>query len=116
MRWFRSRSHTTVVQAPRLSRREIVWNKTGGYCWYCDVALEWETFHVEHQDPRVLGGSNDLDNLVPSCPSCNYSKGKNPLEEHRRREIERGNLPPSRLWVLPRPGKPKFPGERRKNR
>jgi 5-methylcytosine-specific restriction endonuclease McrA len=114
MRWFRSDSRTPSSPTS-LSKREAVWKKTGGYCWYCGEALAWESFHIEHQEPRKLGGSNELDNLVPSCPPCNYRKSKDRVEVFREREIERGNLSPGRKWI-PHRGPPKFPGERGKKK
>jgi 5-methylcytosine-specific restriction protein A len=30
---------------------------------------------VDHVLPLARGGSNDLDNLVPSCKPCNYRRG-----------------------------------------
>lgn len=33
------------------------------------------TFEVGHNVPESKGGSSDLDNLKPLCPSCNKSMG-----------------------------------------
>lgn len=68
-------------------RREdlgLVFEKTGGTCWYCARILspfsDWE---VEHQIPTSRGGSNDISNLVPSCKNCNRLKGARTVEEFR---------------------------------
>lgn len=45
----------------------------GRSCFYCDAALT--KFHADHFIPLARGGSNGPDNLVLSCPTCNYSKG-----------------------------------------
>ena len=45
----------------------------------CTGAFE----HVEHLIPLVRGGSHTLDNLAPSCASCNLSKGIKTLVEWR---------------------------------
>lgn len=36
--------------------------------------LQGATFHIEHVIPRVLGGSDNTDNLALACPSCNLHK------------------------------------------
>lgn len=38
---------------------------------------------VDHIVPVEFGGTNDLDNLNPSCHSCNYAKGCFDLERYR---------------------------------
>lgn len=44
-------------------------------CEYCQTCQRvcGQAMHVEHIDPN---GTNDLDNLCLSCPSCNLSKAK----------------------------------------
>lgn len=62
----------------RSSRRDYRWKKTrlrvlardSHTCAYCgDVANE-----VDHIIPLVRGGSDDMENLVACCRSCNSSK------------------------------------------
>jgi len=46
-------------------------------CGYCGVREE-ETgskLEIDHFQPRSAGGSDDLDNLVYCCPTCNRLKG-----------------------------------------
>lgn len=50
-------------------------NAVCGYCW---VALATE---IDHITPVSRGGTNDLDNLVPVCRSCNASKNDKTLAE-----------------------------------
>lgn len=45
-----------------------------GACAYCDEDLE--SYHIEHIIPLICGGSNNIDNLVLSCPQCNLKAGK----------------------------------------
>lgn len=47
-----------------------------GYCYYCQCKLgsNRRAFHVDHVVPLSRGGSNDPENLVIACPSCNISK------------------------------------------
>ena len=51
----------------------------GGRCFYCAAPLV--TFHLEHKIPLARGGTNDLDNLCLSCPTCNHRKGQKTAEE-----------------------------------
>ena len=73
------------------SRKQAVWDVTGGRCWYCGVGMQrhysgkaWDSFTIDHVFPVHLGGaSKHLDNLVPSCKSCNEAKGVMSLNEFR---------------------------------
>lgn len=68
----------------RYRRRLQIFDKTSGRCWHCNNPLGFE-WHADHLIPRAAGGSNKLENLVPSCPECNHEKAdfigwkKNPL-------------------------------------
>ncbi len=65
--------------------RADVWDKTRGRCWYCGVEMHpFRNFHVDHYIPVVDGGSNEFDNLYPSCQSCNSRKQARPAEYLRR--------------------------------
>jgi len=44
-------------------------------CQYCGAHPPEAILHVDHIDPVVAGGSNDPDNLVTACDSCNQGKG-----------------------------------------
>lgn len=77
----------TIVK--NFSKRFEVWNKTNGKCWYCGIELIVATkenrklgnmFTVEHVDN--LGG-DEINNLVPSCATCNKMKKQRTLEEFR---------------------------------
>lgn len=60
------------------NKRVRIWNRTGGYCTYCDHPLTFvdaKAFHMVHKTPRSRGGTNDDSNLVPACEPCNRSKG-----------------------------------------
>lgn len=71
-----------------------VWDKTNGRCWYCGQHLikpkhdknkisQYRWFAIDHLEPLCLGGSDDLENLVPACWICNCSKHSKTLEEYR---------------------------------
>lgn len=59
------------------ARRAAIRKAYGYRCGYCgvhehDVGGELE---VDHYQPRAAGGSDELDNLVYRCPTCNRFKG-----------------------------------------
>lgn len=73
-----------------------VFKKTGGKCFYCGCVLPEDTddydeqglvvmstrnWHIDHATPRSRGGSNKIDNLFPSCCSCNLAKSNMTQEE-----------------------------------
>lgn len=44
-----------------------------GLCGYCGIRLHGH-YQIEHVLPLTRGGSNDIDNLLLTCPRCNTSK------------------------------------------
>lgn len=44
-----------------------------GQCYYCRCDVG-DSYHVDHVIPLSRGGSNNPDNLVIACPTCNVSK------------------------------------------
>jgi 5-methylcytosine-specific restriction endonuclease McrA len=84
-------------------RREPNWKRPlmqalaqeeGRWCHYCrdDLNWPWEqevfdhtTASIDHVVPRSKGGTDDFDNLVLACPSCNSSKGTRDYDEFCRK-------------------------------
>jgi 5-methylcytosine-specific restriction endonuclease McrA len=64
-------------------KREIIHESTGGRCWYCGKTVTLVEMHIDHAHPRSLGGSRDIENLLPACRSCNCSKQNKTIEEYR---------------------------------
>jgi hypothetical protein len=65
--------------SPNKTRR--IFEKRGGRCWWCDVILQTEMpgpdfFHVDHFIGVGDGGTNEEDNLVPSCSFCNHDRAR----------------------------------------
>ena len=58
-------------------------------CYYCGENKPG--LHIEHRIPLSKGGSNWPANLVPSCPSCNLSKGAKTEKEFLQIISERGD-------------------------
>jgi 5-methylcytosine-specific restriction endonuclease McrA len=76
----------SLTAAPKLSKvktRLIILKKYGGKCAYCGVDLA-KGWNVDHITPQVFGGTNDLENLNPSCRDCNNYKCHTDLEGYRR--------------------------------
>ena len=71
-----------------LYKREKVYIKYEGRCAYCGANIEFrEGFEVDHLKPKSRGGTNDIDNLMPSCERCNQLKYNSDIEEFRKKII-----------------------------
>ena len=72
-----------AVKLSKAKIRAIVFDKFDGRCAYCGVNLV-KGWNVDHIKPQVFGGTNDLDNLNPSCKDCNNYKCHTDLEGYRK--------------------------------
>ena len=55
--------------------RELVSKKTKGVCSHCGCKIRiGDNFSVDHAVPLNIGGTNDIENLVPLCKDCNFHK------------------------------------------
>ena len=70
-----------------------VYDKTNGYCRYCDKKLAWKNYgvirargawEVDHGIPLSRGGSDYFRNLWPACIECNREKGDMATREYFR--------------------------------
>ena len=68
--------------------RELIYQKYDGHCAYCGRKIAIEDMQVDHIVSRYRNGSNDLDNLNPSCRMCNFRKQTFTIEQFRK-EIAR---------------------------
>ena len=63
------------------SLRDSIFKKTKGLCFYCGRKLQNENYKaknymtIDHVEPKMNGGTNNIHNLVPSCQQCNVMKG-----------------------------------------
>ena len=77
-------------------KRSEIKNKYGGRCGYCGGHLG-NSFNTDHIVPiyrncsdeelkrrGIIRGTNDFDNLIPSCFSCNSYKKTMPVEVFRQ--------------------------------
>ena len=62
--------------------RETVFNKCDGKCAYCGTDLD-KGWNIDHIRPKVYGGTDNLENLNPSCKDCNNYKCHSDLETFR---------------------------------
>jgi hypothetical protein len=64
-------AHANRVPVP-FEVRAAVWMRDGGACVYCGAT---DDLTIDHVTPRIIGGTNDPENLVTACRPCNSSKG-----------------------------------------
>lgn len=64
--------HYGIKMSKSLKTYEL-YKKYDGHCAYCGVMLKTD-WQVDHIIPKSKGGTDDIGNLNPSCPRCNYTK------------------------------------------
>lgn len=68
--------------------RKTVYIKTNGHCAYCGSELKYNDMTVDHIVPLngwSESGCDTLENMLPSCRSCNKYKSGASLEAFRKR-------------------------------
>ena len=81
--------------------RQKIYNKYDGHCAYCGKGITKAQMQIDHlipiyrnwteQDLKRQGverGSNDIDNLMPSCRQCNFRKDTLTLEKFREELVK----------------------------
>lgn len=63
--------------------RKEVHAKCGGHCAYCGQPITLKQMQVDHIWPKHVGGTDDPDNLAPSCRQCNHYKRGQSLHQFR---------------------------------
>lgn len=66
------------------SRKQLVWRRDKYRCKYCQELCTERNVTVDHIFPKWKGGTNDMNNLVTSCRSCNLAKGKKEEKNTRK--------------------------------
>jgi hypothetical protein len=64
-------------------KRRVVFQRDSYTCVFCGHRGNTRTLHVDHVHPVSRGGSDELDNLVTACWSCNLEKGARTGWEYR---------------------------------
>jgi 5-methylcytosine-specific restriction endonuclease McrA len=75
----------------KVKDRQFIFDKYGGRCAYCGCELNkgWHVDHIEPVDRCLLTNQmtkperDVIENMMPSCPSCNNYKHSFPLETFR---------------------------------
>ncbi len=62
-----------------------IFKEKGHKCWYCGK----DAVTLDHYIPKIKGGSNEDENLFPSCRKCNLRKLHRSLETFRDMETRR---------------------------
>lgn len=72
----------------KLSKKERleVYSKTNGHCAYCGCEIPFKGFNADHVECLAWNGieADTVDNMLPSCRSCNNYKHTMTLEEFRK--------------------------------
>lgn len=72
--------------------RKTVFEKYEGHCAYCGCELP-KIWHIDHMLPvqrspftgeKLHPERDHIDNMMPSCPSCNINKHSETLEQFRK--------------------------------
>lgn len=58
-----------------------IFNRDGFTCHYCGAHPPESILQIDHIIPVSKGGTNDPENLITSCQSCNIGKGANLLDK-----------------------------------
>ena len=77
--------------------RQEVYNKCDGHCAYCGKDITLKQMQVDHKEPlfrnstdkelewyKRIRGTDEIDNLLPSCARCNRWKSTYTIEEFRK--------------------------------
>lgn len=54
--------------------RKAIYQKCHGHCAYCGCNLSYEAMQIDHMIPLRRGGADSMENMLPSCKSCNHYK------------------------------------------
>lgn len=68
--------------------RLTVYQKYGGHCAYCGRKIYYKDMQVDHFKPKKAwnaedSGTDDIENLMPSCRLCNHYKRAHSLDTFR---------------------------------
>ncbi len=78
-----------------LLQKELVFKKTQGRCSYCGCTIQMDNFHIDHIVSKSYYNQNrayfkeeglvldSINNLTPSCPTCNVYKSHKSIEDFR---------------------------------
>lgn len=75
-----------MAERRRLGPKErlSILGKMKGHCAYCGCEISLQEMQIDHILPLKKGGLDTLDNMWPSCKSCNHYKHTLTVEQFRR--------------------------------
>lgn len=73
------------IKRRRLSAKERkqIFDKYNGHCAYCGCEITFRGMQVDHKKALRTGGEDTIENMFPSCRSCNHYKSTLDVEEFR---------------------------------
>jgi len=97
----KERQREAQVKLSKSKTRELVWDKTGGKCYYCGQQTNpWREFCIDHFIATSKGGTTALSNLVPACSKCNAQKRDKTIEEFRVSKVKNVQFTDEQLALL----------------
>ena len=63
-----------------LKYKKELYEEMNGKCGYCGCELDYKKATIDHKVPLAVGGTNDRENLIISCFSCNHYKRNRDIE------------------------------------
>jgi 5-methylcytosine-specific restriction endonuclease McrA len=64
-------------------KRKQVFEKYDGHCAYCGKEITMKEMQIDHFTPQVYEGTDDIENLMPTCRDCNNYKYCHSIEQFR---------------------------------
>lgn len=65
----------------RIEKRLAIYIRDRFICGYCAIRCNYDNITLDHVIARDKGGSNEPDNLIVSCLSCNSSKQNTAVQD-----------------------------------
>ncbi len=81
-----------IIMAINKTKRAEVYAKFHGKCAYCGSELDINNWQVDHLHPRQNGGTDAMENLMPSCRICNHYKSGLLIENFRKQMSKLHNV------------------------
>ena len=75
------------------NKRHYVFMKTFYHCAYCGKILsDKNDLTIDHKNPKAKGGTDEMDNLVGCCKSCNQMKADRTVTEFKKELVKAMNM------------------------
>jgi hypothetical protein len=81
-------------------QRRAIWERDRGICGICGEPVDWADLDIDHTVPRMVGGSDALENLRASHHLCNMNRGVKDRRQHGIGPGRPGANPDHRLIML----------------